>query len=141
MRWHKAISIVKSMKRTLETSTLQFILKGYLTIESLMGQEGQYYQDHFMNRNNFPIIFKNSSLDSIGGSYVFINVFEEESKAKFKEIKAIPRKVECLKMNLDYLANFASKFKVRNGDDYLVLAFKILGNTVDQSELQADGEK
>ena len=44
-------------------------------------------------------------------------------------------------MNLDYLANFASRFKVRNGDDYLVLAFKILGNVVDQSELHADGEK
>ena len=59
MRWHKAIGIVRSMGKTLETSTLEFVLKGYQTIEALIGQEGQYYQDHFMNRSNFPITFKN----------------------------------------------------------------------------------
>ena len=91
-----------------------------------------------MGRSTFPITFKNSSLDSIGGSFAFINIFEEDSKNKFKEIRATPRKVECLKMNLDYLANFASKYKVKNGDDYLVLAFKLLGNIVDQNELHAD---
>ena len=117
----------------METSTLEFVLRGFQTIESLIGQESQYYQDHFMSRTAFPIVFKNSSLDSIGGSFAFINIFEEESKNKFKDIKATPRKVECLKMNLDYLANFASKYRVKNGDDYLVLAFKLLGNTVDQN--------
>ena len=36
-------------------------------------------------------------------------------------------------MNLDYLANFASKFRVKAGDDYILLAFKLLGNVLDQN--------
>ena len=32
MRWHKALQIIKTMDKTLETSTLEFILKGFQTI-------------------------------------------------------------------------------------------------------------
>jgi len=45
----------------------------------------------------------------------------------------LPKKVECLRMNLEYMVKFASKYKVSKGDDYMTLAFKILGNFVDQN--------
>ena len=41
-------------------------------------------------------------------------------------------------MNLEYIASFASRVKVRSSDGYIQLAFKLLGNNIDQSELQSD---
>lgn len=53
----------------------------------------------------------------------------------------MPHKVECLKMNLDYLVNFASRFEVKSKDDYIVLAFHLLGNSCDQDEAVTDDSK
>lgn len=45
-------------------------------------------------------------------------------------------------MNLEYMVKFASKYKVSNkADDYIVLAFKILGNLIDQNELHPYPDK
>ena len=131
-RWAKALQLVGNLPKTLETSALLFILRGFKTLDDLLRQEGQYFQDHFLNRPKFQIIYKASS-DSIGGLFVYLNVFEEESKKKFKELKSFPRKVECLRMNLDYLVKFAGSYEVASGDDYLVLAFRLLGNQWDQN--------
>jgi hypothetical protein len=139
-RWEKASHYASELPKSLEVSTLQFVLKGFRTIEQLLQQENSYFQDHFMNRESFRIAVKVSS-DSIGGPFVFINLFEEESAKKFKEIKALPRKVECLRMNLEYLVNFAAKYHVKEGDDYITLAFRLMGNLIDQNEPILDYNK
>ena len=93
-----------------------------------------------MGRARFPIMYKASS-DSIGGPSPLINIFEEEAKHAFRDLRVLPKKVECLRMNLEYLVKFAGKYKVSNGDDYIVLAFKILGNLIDQNELHPYPDK
>lgn len=44
-------------------------------------------------------------------------------------------------MNLDYLINFAARYEVISKDDYIVLAFRLLGNSLDQDEVVADPAK
>jgi hypothetical protein len=72
------------------------------------------------------------SSESVGGYASFVNIFEEEARAKFHEIRSIPRKVEILKVNMDYLVKFAGAYKPVVEDGYLQLAFKLLGNSHDQ---------
>ena len=85
-----------------------------------------------MGRAKFPIMYKASS-DTIGGLSPMLNIFEEEGKHAFRDLRVLPKKVECLRMNLEYMVKFAGKYKVRKGDDYIALAFKILGNLSDQN--------
>lgn len=44
-------------------------------------------------------------------------------------------------MNLDYLVNFAARYEVTSKDDYIVLAFRLLGNSLDQDESITDPSK
>jgi hypothetical protein len=44
-------------------------------------------------------------------------------------------------MNLDYLIIFASRYQATQGNDYIKLAFHLLGNSVDQDETLIDPQK
>ena len=72
------------------------------------------------------------STESIGGYASFVNIFEEDARVKFHEIRNFPRKVEILKVNLDYLVKFAGAYRPVVEDGYLQRAFKLLGNSYDQ---------
>lgn len=84
-----------------------------------------------MGRTTHEISIKLSS-ESVGGYYNFLNVFEEDAKTKFAEIRSVPRKVEIMKVNLNYLVKFAGSYHSTIEDNYIKLAFKILGNSLDQ---------
>lgn len=68
----------------------------------------------------------------MGGAGSFVNTYEEDAKTRFSEMRSLPKKIDCLKVNLEFLINFASRYEVRSNDDYIMLAFKLLGNSVDQ---------
>jgi hypothetical protein len=133
MRWNKAIEITASLPRTTQTATLEYILNGFKAISSLLTEEEKFFSEHFLGRNTHDITIKLSS-ESVGGYFNFLNVFEEEARVKFLDIRGIPRKVEILRVNLDYLIKFAGSYKPTTDDNYLQLAFKILGNNLDQEQ-------
>lgn len=45
----------------------------------------------------------------------------------------MPRKVEILKINLEYLVKFTQSYRPKTDDSYIQLAFKFLGNSIDQN--------
>lgn len=116
---------------------MTFVLKGFKAMEMIIAEESQLFEGQFLNRDKYEISFRSSS-ESVGGTGNFVSVFEEDSKTKFLELRSLPRKVECLKMNLDYLTTFASRYEVTQSDDYVKLAFHILSNSMDQDDTVSD---
>lgn len=130
-QWSKALDIVDGLEKTLEVKTLAFILKGFKSIENIINEANPTVKSQFLERDRHQINFKSSS-ESVGGAGSFVNTYEEDAKTRFSEMRSLPKKIDCLKVNLEFLINFASRYEVRSNDDYIMLAFKLLGNSVDQ---------
>lgn len=131
-RWGKALEAVAATPKAPYSAPLEYILNGFRSICSLLAEEDRQLVEHFMGRPTFEIVAMKMSSDSVGGSGSFINVFEEDARARFHEIRSIPRKVEILRTNFDYLVKFAGTYRPSVQDGYLQLAFRLLGNSCDQ---------
>jgi len=68
------LHIASQLPKSLEVQTLEFVLKGFKIIDQLIYEESQYFQEHFIGRARFPIMYKASS-DTIGGPSPMLNVF------------------------------------------------------------------
>lgn len=133
-RWNKALEITATLPKAPHLAVLQYLLTGFRSVASLLADDEQL-ADHFLRRPTHDIVAMKLSSDSVGGNAAFVNAFEEDSRAKFQEIRSTPRKVEILRLNLDYLVKFAGTYRPAVEDGYLQLAFKLLGNTYDQEGL------
>lgn len=60
----------------------------------------------------------------------FVNLLQD-SRNSFQEAE-ISMKKAMMKQNINFLAKFASNYRPQTSDSYLKLAFKYLGNTIDQ---------
>lgn len=130
-RWSKALEIIALLPQAPHSAVLQYLLTGFRSIAGLLADDA-LLADSFLRRPAYEIMSMKSSSESVGGNASFVNAFEEDAKARFQEIRSMPRKVEILRLNLDYLVKFAGSYRPTVEDGYLQLAFKLLGNSYDQ---------
>lgn len=131
LRWNKALELISCFEMTPEVTTLQYIIMCFKAVSSLLTDEDKSLTEHFMGRASHEIKVKQSS-ESVGGMGSFVNVLEDDSKTKFWEIRSLPKRVECLKINLDFLVKFTNNYIIRTEDCYLQLCFLFLGNKCNQ---------
>ena len=131
-RWDRALEAVTAMPRAPHSAALEYILTGFKAVAALLPEEERQLRDHFMGRPTHEVLLMKMSSESVGGTGGFINVFEEDQRTRFHDIRSLPRKVEILRVNLEYLVKFAGAYRPAVKDGYLQLVFKLLGNACDQ---------
>jgi hypothetical protein len=81
------------MPRAPHSAALEYILSGFRAVSNLLVEEERQLAEHFMGRPTYEVHIMKLSSESVGGYASFINVFEEDARAKFHEIRSVPRKV------------------------------------------------